>query len=215
MANLRIKIPNDGRVAFVGTTGSGKTVLAKFFLAQRNRVAVFDPKHTFRLEGFRPSWRLPFLKKDFRVIIRPNEGDDERIASLLFKLVRESSLTIYIDELATFSELYPFSTKVLQNIAVTGRELGISLWSAVQRPRGTPRVFFTESETFFIFRLRSGEDRAYVSEYAGESVLRMIPRFVFWYSQVDSDGDAPLLNLDLNRHTIFPVQNANPKTEVT
>lgn len=206
MATLKIRLPNDGRVAFVGATGSGKTVLSKFFLSAKNRAVVIDPKHTFQLDGYRVAWKLPLVKKDFRVVVRPYEGEDDRLAALLFKLIHESSLTIYIDELAVLSELFPYSTKILQNIAVTGRELGISLWTAVQRPRRTPRVFFSETETFFIFRLRSGEDRDYLREFAGDPVLLKLPKYQFWYSQADAEGDPPLLNLDLRTNTIIPVR---------
>ena len=54
-----IRILASDRVAFIGASGTGKTELAKFFLSRLNRVVVIDPKHTFRLEGFKRTWRLP------------------------------------------------------------------------------------------------------------------------------------------------------------
>lgn len=194
---MKIKIPNDGRVAFVGKTGSGKTVLAKNFLQQKNRVIVIDPKHTFNLEGFKKSWRLPFSKKEFKLIVRPEMGDDERLAYSIMKFKREGNLTIYVDELSTLAEQFKFSTEILADLARTGRELNVSLWNAVQRPRRVPLIFFTETELFFIFRLRNLDDRGLMAEYAGEDILEEIPKYSFWYSKDEDDSKPPRLKLDL------------------
>ena len=196
-----IKIKASDRVAFIGKTGSGKTELAKFFLSMLNRVLVIDTKHTFKMEGFKKSWSIPFISKSFRLIVRPKRSEDEKLLELLEQANREKNLTIYIDELSTLTEYFPESTAYLADIVRTGREKRVAVWSGMQRPRGTPRVFLSETETFFCFSLRAREDREYIKGFAGDEVMLRIPRFNFWYIPAD-DESATLMMLDTNKQVI-------------
>jgi len=197
-----IRILASDRVAFIGASGTGKTELAKFFLSRLNRVVVIDPKHTFRLEGFKRTWRLPWAKNsDFRLIVRPKMDQDAELYELIARLYKMGHVTIYVDEMATLSDMFPSSTALLKNVARTGREKRVALWSAVQRPRGVPLVFFTECETFFVFNLRSMDDRQHIRGYIGDEVLDRIPKFKFWHCSTDSD-DLSLLSLDLKNQSI-------------
>lgn len=199
---MAIKILASDRVAFIGASGTGKTELAKFFLSRVNRIVVIDPKHTFRLEGFKRTWRLPWGKNsDFRLIVRPRMDQDAELYELITRLYKMGHVTIYVDEMATLSEMFPSSTALLKNVARTGREKRVALWSAVQRPRGVPLVFFTECETFFVFNLRSIDDRQHVKGYVGDEVLDRIPKYKFWHCSTDSD-DPILLTLDLKTQSI-------------
>lgn len=197
-----IRILASDRVAFIGASGTGKTELAKFFLSRLNRIVVIDPKHTFRLEGFKRTWRLPWGKNsDFKMIVRPKMDQDSELYELITRLYKMGHVTIYVDEMATLSEMFPYSTALLKNVARTGREKRVALWSAVQRPRGVPLVFFTECETFFVFNLRSIDDRQHVKGYVGDEVLDRIPKYKFWHCSTDSD-DLSLLSLDLKNKSI-------------
>lgn len=199
---MAIRIQASDRVAFIGASGTGKTELAKFFLSRVNRIVVIDPKHTFRLEGFKRTWRLPWGKNsDFRLIVRPKMDQDAELYELITRLYKMGHVTIYVDEMATLSEMFPTSTALLKNVARTGREKRVALWSAVQRPRGVPLVFFTECETFFVFNLRSIDDRQHVKGYVGDEVLDRIPKYKFWHCSTDSD-DPILLTLDLKTQSI-------------
>lgn len=194
---MSIKILSSDRVAFIGATGSGKTELAKFFLLTQNRVVVIDPKHTFRLEGFRKTWSLPMLASSFRIIVRPRLADDLKLRDLLHRIWRMGNVTIYCDEIASLADSFKRSTRKLEDIARTGREKHVSLWCAMQRPRGTPRIFLTETEVFFVFSLRSGEDRDYIRDYVGPEVDRQVPKFSFWYIRPEETTPS-LLTLDLD-----------------
>ena len=197
-----IRILASDRVAFIGASGTGKTQLAKFFLTRLNRVVVIDPKHTFRLEGFKRTWRLPWAKNsDFKLIVRPKMDQDAELYELIARLYKMGHVTIYVDEMATLSDMFPHTTALLKNVARTGREKRVALWSAVQRPRGVPLVFFTECETFFVFNLRSMDDRQHIRGYIGDEVLDRIPKFKFWHCSTDSD-DLSLLSLDLKTESI-------------
>ncbi len=199
-----IRINNDERVMFVGKTGYGKTVLAKHFLTRMNRVLVIDPKHTFKLDGYRRAKSLPIYGKDFHIVYRPRRDDDEHLGDLVYRLNKMRDVTIYCDELSTTADMFPYTTSMLADVARTGRERHVSLWNAVQRPRWTPRVFFTEAEVFFLFNLRSGEDRGYMAQFVGPEVIDQIEKFNFWYDRPEMKRPG-LMRLDLVRGGIIPL----------
>jgi DNA helicase HerA-like ATPase len=199
-----IQIRNSERVAFIGATGSGKTVLAKYLLAGLNRVVVLDPKHTFNLPGFKAGWKLPLTSGDFRLVIRPRGEDDERLAGFLLRLMREGSVTIYCDEAATTADVFPETTQVLTEIARTGRERHVAIWCTMQRPRRVPLTMLTETETFFVFSVRSKDDRDYIKGYTGDEVTDKLPRFMFWYYRAESDRPA-LMTLNLKKNQVEEV----------
>lgn len=200
-----IKISNSDRVVLIGKTGAGKTTLVKSLLPRVNRVIAIDPKHTLKIDGFKKGWNLPRFSKRFQLIVRPKMYDDEKLFDLILQANKARNVTIYVDELATLSEMFPLSTALLADIARTGREKHIALWTATQRPRGVPRVFLTETEIFFVFRVRSADDRQYIKGYAGDEVLDQIPKHQFWYIK-DEDESPSLLTLDLKNNKIMKLQ---------
>lgn len=179
---LSVKIRPAERAALVGATGSGKTFLASRLIAPLRRILVLDPKHTFKAEGFKPGETLPIFRNEFKMVFRPGRGDgDEKMTRLVYELFKRGNAVIYVDELATLADYYPMTTDQLSDIARTGRERGVGVWSAMQRPRFVPKVFLTESEVFFIFGLRSADDRKHIAGFSGEEVVQALEPFGFWY----------------------------------
>lgn len=111
------------------------------------------------------------------------------------------NVTIYCDELATLSERYPQATETLADIARTGRERHVSVWTALQRPRWVPRVFFTEAESIFLFNLRSREDREYMAQFLDPIVKEPIEKFAFWYGHPDVEETA-LMRYNMSKNYI-------------
>jgi ABC-type dipeptide/oligopeptide/nickel transport system ATPase component len=196
-----ILIRNSERVAFIGATGSGKTVLARYLLSGLNRVVVIDPKHMFHMPGYKPGWRLPLTSGEFHLVIRPAREDDDRLAGFLMRLMREGSVTIYCDEAATTADIFPETTQAMTEIARTGRERHVGLWCTMQRPRRVPLTMLTETETFFVFSVRSKDDRDYIRGYTGDEVSERLPRFAFWYYRTEEDRPA-LLTLNLKENQV-------------
>jgi len=210
-----IRIGRSDRVLFLGTTGAGKTVLAKYFLERLNRVIVIDPKHTFRLEGYKlnKSMRLPAFSREFNMLIRPRRDDDSKLAELLIDAFKKRNITIYTDELAVMEERYPESISVLREIALTGREKNVALWNATQRPRGIPPLFKTEAEVFFVFRLQDEDDRKHIAGYVGNEVKEKIPHHHFWYFRGEEESPR-LMTLDIDTDSIYPVYESTYREEV-
>jgi hypothetical protein len=203
----KIQIRNNERVAFIGATGSGKTLLAMYLLSGLNRVVVIDPKHTFHLSGYKVGWRLPLTSGEFHLVIRPGQNDDERLAGFLLRLMRAGSVTIYCDEAATTSDIFPETVAALTEISRTGRENHVALWCTMQRPRRVPLTMLTETESFFVFSVRSKDDRDYIRGYTGDEVNKKLPRFVFWYFRTDEDSPALMtLNLEKNQVEEFNLE---------
>lgn len=201
---MKIHLKNNERVAIVGATGAGKTVLAKHFLSRLNRIVVIDPKHTFRLDGFKIKKTLPALGSQWRLIYRPAKFEDESMGRLLERLFKLKNCTIYCDELATLAEKFPYTTEVLADIVRTGRERFVSVWVAMQRPRWVPRVFFTEAESMFIFNLRGEDDRDYMSKFTDMIVKEPIEKFTFWYYHPENSGVA-LMRYNLSKNFIVKI----------
>jgi hypothetical protein len=210
-----IRIDANERAAFIGATGTGKTVLAKFLLGYLDRCIVIDPKHTFKLDGYKRGWTLPWLGNKFRIIVRPKPSDDERLAALLWEAYQRRNVTIYVDELASLEDRFPETIDILQEIARTGRERKVGLWSAMQRPRWVPRIFLTESETFFVFALRSKDDRANVAGFiGGESDDRKIPFHFFWYVRPEEENPALMkLNIETGEVEEFSTEEIEEPDE--
>jgi len=202
-----IRITSSERVLFVGATGSGKTVLAKWLLASLRRVLVIDPKHTFSLDGFLYADRLPFWlpwqRQEFQIITRPSRGDDEKLRNLVESVYFLGNATIFVDELASLADRFPLTLETLEDIARTGREKRVSLWNAVQRPRWTPKIFMTETESFFVFGLRAEEDRQYLAGFVGKEVTEIkLAKHEFLYCRSDANTAPERLRLNLDSDII-------------
>ncbi len=140
---LRLPSPNVAHVLLAGTTGSGKTVLARTIIAslalhnsQRQlQLVLIDPKG----RGFLPFAKLPHL-------LGPVLTQTDQILPLLQRLVTEMErrdaeqrsdphLVVVIDELADLLQAAGRETEAaLTRLAQRGREAGIHLIACTQKP---------------------------------------------------------------------------------
>ena len=56
----------------------------------------------------------------------------------------------------------------LARLVQMGRQPKISVWGSTLRPSGIPRMFISENDHMFVFRLRDLDDRKRVSEVLGK-----------------------------------------------
>lgn len=176
------KIGRSDRVFIVGTTGSGKTSLSKAMLWGLPNVVILDPKRTYELPK---EWKhsiytdiasLAKHEDSTTVIYRPEIAEMEKGCEDFFEWVFDRGNTLlYVDEVMRVTNGHRIG-RGYATVLQLGRERGISCWSATQRPANIPLVIMTESEHYFVFRLRNTEDRKRLYEYTGASEFLKIPR---------------------------------------
>lgn len=178
------------RCCFMGPTGSGKTELAIALLKPMPNVIVVDPKHRFdwgeigsRYARVAHSLRdLLAQLKDVEsrrssapVVYRPPTDDlapanIDRVDEVFHVALSRGHTTVYVDEMSyltgtanNFQERLPHWFRAV----TTGRQLGVGVWSAFQRPANVPLLAMSESDYRFTFYLRMHKDRARAEELCG------------------------------------------------
>src|SRR6185312_504566 len=188
---------------FVGHTGSGKTYLASKLIDETVPpllpVVVIDPKGMFHVNAG-SSWevlgdlprrweariRHPKKPRHLRVVIQPDFMGDMRrhpvLNSVYQRIFAARKCLIYLDEIQALCYNSRASDD-LARLVQMGRQPKISVWGSTLRPAGIPRMFLSENDHMFVFRLRDRDDRMRVSEVLGEwGKLSPGPgKFDFWY----------------------------------
>jgi hypothetical protein len=171
-----MKITSAQRVAFAGKTGSGKTFLARYLTRSFKRLIVIDPKNVLGI----PNWNLDELDSKTLKSLRKGEAGRVRIweppafdASgfpvwdSVFDFAWElGNITIYIDEMYSVCNNGRMSWP-LRRLYTQGRQPGIGVWAATQRPSFVPQEMFSEAEWDFIFMLRLEKDRKKIADGSG------------------------------------------------
>jgi hypothetical protein len=165
-------------------------------------VVAVDFKGTLNYPGFKVYTSLAKLvaAKEPKLTYRPDyaESVDETIQERFWEWVyRRRNTTIYVDETAaiTRGDLFPYYYGAC---LMRGRELGLELWSATQRPMRIPQVVLSESEHVYVFRLRLPQDRQRMEQLTGieQERIHALPKLDFLYAAQDASIVGPLrLNL--------------------
>lgn len=194
---LEITPSETERGLVIGATGSGKTVLSRRLIQPFRYVVVIDPKATMG-EGKRNGEPLPGFamcrtpeeleraaRKSDKLQYRPApEYRDWIEYDRVYQWVYERGETmLYTDELFD-THNRNIAPPYLRACVTSGRELGISMLSATQRPRGIDRRLLTEAEHFYVFQLRDPDDQRFLKARIGPTRLR---QYAFWYT-VDRGG---------------------------
>lgn len=184
---LRATLRLGERAFFVGHTGSGKTYLAAKLLDEiappRLPVVVIDPKHMFEVNAgsvweirddlprrWEVQTRHPKKPRHLRIIIRPEFQEDMRhhevLNSVYERIFNAGKCLVYLDEIQALC-YNSRSSAALARLVQMGRQPRISVWGSTLRPSGIPRMFLSESDHLFVFRLRDLDDRKRMSEVIG------------------------------------------------
>lgn len=196
-------IPRRGeRAVFVGQTGSGKTTLARLLLRARRYVVVLDVKGNLNWPGYKvyKSFGALTKAKEERLIYRPawqELQDPDEIEAFFCWVYQRRNCTVYIDELFGIcnGDVYPPHYGAC---LTRGRELGIDVWSATQRPKRVPQVALSESENYYAFYLKMPQDRERMRDLTGidDEEIATLPKFDFLFARQDGGTVGPL-RLDL------------------
>jgi DNA helicase HerA-like ATPase len=195
MSKIDLNIKTSEHVFIAGSTGSGKTVIAKAYLSRKRNVVVLDTKGTFYFEPF-------LLEDDYVIITKLSELEkvSRRIDKIVYRPILEELNEEYYDlffKWCYFRKntivLVDEAMQVVKNaftipeyykgILTRGRELNVSVWSLTQRPSGLNQLILTESTHYFIFRLTHINDRKKISDISGQEDFLKIPhgyQFRYW-----------------------------------
>lgn len=154
------------------------------------RTVVIDPKQLWEFPGYKLVDQYEPDPRLIRQVFRPKDGEGEnwRDAEIFLESVWAAGVTntvVYIDELTRLCS--PRRTlSVLADFVRLGRQAGYGLWSATQRPKDVPSLFFTEAEHWFVFDLRYSADRDKCVGFVGDNVAqRITEKYAFYYSNPD------------------------------
>ena len=170
------------RMLLVGATGTGKTTLARKLLQsydgdEHQAVIVIDPKCTYdpqdkRYKLVQSPAALIWHGKSEYIHYRPgpeyqNVGDYDRVYKWIYKIKK---ILVYTDE--TYLTMRGNKSPDWQRACVTcGRELGIGMVFATQRPSGIDLRIYTESEHKICFYLAHDDDRKRMAQEMGKVVM--------------------------------------------
>ncbi len=177
----KISLRADERIFICGKTGSGKTFLARHLTGRLKRLIVLDGKGTLGswglLEWNRETRRALKSGEEVRTRVLLDTGArsaDEFWSEVFETIYGAGNVTIYIDEMYAIVDPGARPLPILTALYTRGRELGIGMWTATQRPTWIPLVCISEAEHIFLFRLNLDEDRRRMSAFMSDAVMQPI-----------------------------------------
>lgn len=192
--NLRVPRKGD-RAVIIGWTGSGKTTLAEILVLKKPFVVVYDPKGLIAWKGFKRVTRLLEAKSLNpiaypRIIYAPcheEDGDQLTIDSFFEWIYYRKNTCVYIDEVYSVSSRGQIP-HFYRAILTRGREMGICTISSTQRPMEIPQFVLSESEHYYVFRMRLPQDKDKVKKIIGldNERIEALEKYQFFYA--DAEG---------------------------
>lgn len=193
---IDLTVRSDERAFIAGRTGSGKTFFCRYLTASSRRLVVLDPKGMLT-RAIDPAWKLDeWSEKGRKALLEgdpcrlrvgyPDDGDWEPYLADTFKA---GNVLIYVDEMYGVVPPGKQAPKSLTAAWTRGRQLGVGVVSATQRPAWVPLFAMSEADWFFIFRLTLEEDRRRLASFMGQSVMEPIrDRYGFLTYNAQWDG---------------------------
>ena len=168
-----------------GMRGSGKTAHIRQVIKPINRLVIFDTLSKDYTDGvifhsmidLRKFW-LKIYAGDFRMIYRPPVDDDddqiiEDIAEICSLCLKTKNLTLVVEELnIIFDTQRP--PKEFNKMVFGGRDPGVELIGAAQRPIGFGRKITSQAQEFCVFVNTEPDDLKYFKEYLGTEAAQAI-----------------------------------------
>lgn len=210
-------IRRGDRAAIVGRTGSGKSVMLRHLLTRYSRAVLVDPKGRASM----PGWPVVYGSAEFRkrwpaeprIVVRPGAGEERRawLDAVCWHVYRHGETALGIDEVVGVVDASRRSPG-FDACQTQGRELGITMLTCTQRPRGVPPTILSEADHLFIFALNREDDRKAIAETCGPypTPSSGTYRFVYWSPAVDSPIECAPLPVRADRGDPTPLPGGAP-----
>lgn len=195
---------NDREVILItGKTGSGKSVLFRQLIQEKERFVIFDTLSEYR----RPDQPFPALfingikelaeylsknyRKPFRIVFDPPDPEQkitlktgavfttfELACMVIYEGVKD--VTFGIEEIANY--VFPgYAPPYLRKIVRFGRHSSISLYATTQRPPEIPPIIRAQITKLISFRQHEPRDLEWLKQLIGNEALSLntLDRFVW------------------------------------
>lgn len=202
MGSPQLRIRTDERIIITGQSGSGKTNLVKYLALMTPRWVWIDVKWRVRVPGAPVVRSLDGLKRALaagepRVIYYPVNPDlkdragRQEVSDLCNYLMSVGNIVLITDELSamTTASMWPNG---LANVVQRGRESGVGMIAATQRPANVKPDAMSEAQHFVCFRLMRPEDRERMAQFGLRAVadeLNTLPLYHWIYWSPDRPDD--------------------------
>lgn len=170
-------------VTLLGSTGSGKTTLARAILPMRSYVAAIATKPEdenldalIRRDGYRRVKRWPpDERRTPRVVFWPPSGglsdvelQREAILDVLDDIWHAGRWTVYLDEIDEVANALSMDRE-LRRLLRQGRAAKITMVGATQRPRGIPLEWYSQATHLFFWQQNDEADLSRITELGGRT----------------------------------------------
>lgn len=182
-------------VLLTGKTGSGKSLLLKKILLEKQRIIIFDTISEYK--DLTPPYPALFINtledltnyllrngdKSFRIIFDPEDPDDLltlkdeteiSVFDFTCKIIYESltDVTFAIEEMANYMTL-PHRIAYIRKLVRFGRHSSISLYATTQRPADIPPVIRAQITKFISFRQHEPRDIEWIRKIIGDEAFKL------------------------------------------
>jgi hypothetical protein len=202
----RVRFKQGEHITIVGTTGSGKTVLARELLEYRNYTAVLGTKNEdeelyepFQQRGYQLTDQFDPkpAKHESRIIFRPRLSTPDRkgiekqrdaFERMLFAVWDYGGWTLYADEIWYLTNELRLD-QTFKLFWTAGRSNHITIVAATQLPVSIPLLAFDQATHLFLFRNSDKRRIDRMAEFAGADVdvlrylIPRLPKHEFVYVQ--------------------------------
>ena len=213
-----LKFKQGEHIFISGSTGSGKTTIARFVLERRSHVLAFSIKNRdSTLTTDYKDWSVvdnlnevePWMN---RVLLWPRTkhggGDEflmhqrEVLHDAFNQLLKANGWCLFIDELNYLSSpMHGGLSKQIEALQYIGRSSGISIVSAAQRPAYVPAACLTNSSHAYIGRTRFNSDLKRLADFGDidptatkQAIVSLPSKHDFLYLPTQGDGTPGIVN---------------------
>lgn len=217
----RLRIGREQHAFIAGATGSGKSVLARFLVLDplKQYSVVWDPKHSRTVSQW-PGQKFIYSfdelegSEERRIVYRPpiEAGESAEEQLRFFRWIFEQGhVRCYVDECVALLDNQRGNLWFRACLQM-GRELGVSMVCATQRPVSIPIITMSEASRVFVFRLNWPEDQERIKKITGISEREQQAlgkhEFFCWSSEHGRIGDKFKLSPEAVNRGFIPLNRS-------